>query len=73
MDLDDLLSSLPTEVIDDRETEAQVAIRTYYGYIQAFTIKTGELEQLRERQNDLPAFKDLQRSPALKENRFWPA
>lgn len=67
-DLEELLRSIPVEVIeviDDREIKAQVAIRTYYVYIKAFTIKTGDLDELKKRQDDLPAFKDLQRSKKI--------
>lgn len=65
-DLEELLAGIPVEVIDDREIEAQVAIRTYYVYIKAFTIKTGDIDELKTRQDDLQAFKHLQRSKKIK-------
>ena len=60
MDRDEILNNLPTEAIGDREIEAQVTLRTYYVYIQAFTIKAGGPKELKEQQNDLSAFKNLQ-------------
>lgn len=68
-DLDELLGGIPSEPIDDREIEAQVAIRTYYVYIKAFTIKTGDLEELKKRQDDLQAFKNLTVSKTNKVDR----
>lgn len=68
-DQDELLASIPVEPIDDRETEAQVAIRTYYVYIQAFRIKTGDLDQLKKQQDDLPAFKNLQVARTIRTDR----
>jgi len=61
-DLEELLAGIPLEVIDDREIEAQVAIRTYYGCIKAFRIKSGDLDELKKRQDGLEVFSRVQHS-----------
>ena len=69
-DLQKLFAGTPLESVDNREIEAQVAIRTYYGYIKAFALKAGDLDLPKKKQNSLPGFENLNATKTINVERL---